>query len=165
MSITKVFVALALFVSVVSGPSYSGAQAAESDSAKATAVQWFNALLKKDDDGIRRTTTLPLYFDDMAPLTDPEQVSSGFMTSLTRMVRPNVDERVGFKPGSSRTVLEFFTDKKGPPDDEMLKSMSLRKEDSMVPVEVLQGQKRIGTLFIVVRDSKVARVFTATSKN
>ena len=164
MSITKVFVALA-FVSVVVCPSYPGAQAANSDSAKTTAVQWFNALLQKDDDGIRRTTTLPLYFDDMAPLTDAEQVSSGFMTALARMVRPNVEERVGFKPGSPRTILEFLTDKKGPPDDQMLKSMSLDKEDSAVPVEVLQGEKRIGTLFIVVRNSKVIRVFTAVNKN
>jgi hypothetical protein len=165
MSITRLFVALALFVSVVAGPSYLGAQAAKSDSAKTTAVQWLNALLQKDEDGIRRTTTLPLYFDDMAPLTDAKQVSSAFMTALAPMVRPNVKERVGFKPGSPRTIPELLTGKNGPPDDQMLKSMSLRKEDSAVPVAALQGEKQIGTLFIVVRNSKVVRVFTAVNKN
>lgn len=165
MTIARMFVALALFVCVIAGPSAPLAHAAGSDSAQTTAVQWFNALLQKDDDGVRRTTALPLYFDDMAPLTDVEPVSSAFMTALARMVRPNVDDRVGFKPGSPRTILEFLTDKKGPPDDQMLKSMSLRKDDSAVPVAVLQGEKQIGTLFIVVRNSKVVRVFTVVNKN
>lgn len=164
MSITKIFVALALFVSVVAGPSYPGAEAAKSDSAKTTAVQWLNALLQKDDDGIRRTTAFPLYFDAMAPLTDADQVSSAFMTALATMVRPNVEERVGFKPGSPRTIVEFLTDEKGPPDDQMLKSMSLSKEDNAVPVGVLQGEKPIGTLFMIVRNSKVVRVFSVVNK-
>lgn len=165
MTITRVFVALALFMCVVAGPSCPLAQAAGSDSARTTAVQWFNALLQNDDDGVRRTTTLPLYFDDMSPLTDVQQVSSAFMTALTRMVRPGVEDRVGFKPGSPRTILEFLTGEQGPPDEQLLKSMSLRKEDSAVPVEVIQGGEQIGTLFVVVRNSKVVRVFTTLNKN
>ena len=165
MSMRKVFVALALFVSVVAGPSYPGARAAKFDSAQTTAVQWVNALLQNDADGVRRTTSFPLYFDDNTPLTDVEQVSSAFMTALAFMVEQDIAERVGFKPGSSRTILEFLTDKKGPPDEQLLKSMSLRKQDRAVPLEVLQGVKQIGTLFIVVRDSKVVRVFTSMTRS
>jgi hypothetical protein len=155
----SIFVTLALLV--CAAPPLSAAQMKKDDNAKQIAVQWVNALMKTDDEGVRRTTRLPLYFDDMAPLTDTKQVASAFMAALTKMVRPGDQERVGLRPGSPRSIVDFLTGEKGPPSDQMLKSMSVSKEDLAVPVLVIQGGKRIGTLLIVVRDSKVARVFTA----
>lgn len=159
----SMFVTLAVFVCVA--PSHPAAQMNKNDGAQQIAVQWVNALMIKDDDVVGRITRLPLSFDDMAPLTGTAEVSSAFTAAFARMVRPNVEERVGLRPGAPLTVLEFFTDKKGPPDDQMLKNMSVSREDIAVPLQVVQGKEQIGTLLIVVRDSKVARIFTAAKKN
>jgi len=159
----SMFVTLAVFV--CAAPSDPAAQMNKNNSEQQIAVQWVNALMMKDDKVVRRITRLPLAFDDMAPLTGTAEVSSAFTGAFAKMVRPNVEERVGLKAGAPTTVLEFFSDEKGPPNDQMLKNMSVSKEDIAVPVQVIQGKEQIGTLLIVVRDSKVARIFTAAKKN
>ena len=163
LSQMSIFVTLASFVCVA--PSWSAAQMKKGDNEQKIAAQWVDGLMKKDDEGVRGITQLPLYFDDSPPLTDVTQISSAFMAALATMVGPDVNARVGLKPGSPRTIVAFLSDEKGPPDDQTLKNMSLEREDIAVPVLVVQGGKPIGNLLIVLRNSKVARVFSAGKRN